>query len=61
MRIRSVHPGVTVDAVVAATGFDLVVPTDVSESRLPTRDELRLLTDVIDPSGTREAEVPDGG
>jgi len=58
MRLRSVHPGVTVDEVVAATGFDLVVPDDVSESRLPTSDELRLIRDVIDPSNLREAEVP---
>ena len=58
MRLRSVHPGVTVDEVVAATGFDLVVPDDVSESRLPTSDELRLMRDVIDPSNLREAEVP---
>ena len=41
MRLRSVHPGVTVDDVVAATGFELVVPDDVPESRLPTADELR--------------------
>jgi acyl CoA:acetate/3-ketoacid CoA transferase beta subunit len=58
MRLRSVHPGVTVDEVVAATGFELVVPDDVPESRLPTADELRLIREVIDPGGRREAEVP---
>jgi acyl CoA:acetate/3-ketoacid CoA transferase beta subunit len=59
MRLRSVHPGVTVDEVVAATGFELVVPDDVPESRLPTADELELIREVIDPDGTREREVPD--
>lgn len=59
MRVRSLHPGVTVDEVVAATGFELVVPDDVPTSRLPTPDELRLLDEVIDPSGTRFREVPD--
>ena len=59
MQLRSVHPGVTVDEVVAATGFSLVVPADVVESRLPTPDELRLLDEVIDPAGTRYREVPD--
>jgi acyl CoA:acetate/3-ketoacid CoA transferase beta subunit len=59
MRLRSVHPGVTVDEVVDATGFELVVPDDVPESRLPTADELRLIREVIDPEGRREAEVPD--
>jgi len=58
MRLRSVHPGVTVDAVVAATGFELEVPSDVGESRLPSDDELRLLSEVIDPTGSRESEVP---
>jgi acyl CoA:acetate/3-ketoacid CoA transferase beta subunit len=58
MRLRSVHPGVTVDEVVAATGFELVIPTDVATSRLPTDDELRLLYTVIDPEGRRETEVP---
>ena len=59
MRLASVHPGVTVDAVVAATGFDPVVPDHVPESRLPTADELELIREVIDPEGTREREVPD--
>ena len=58
MRLRSVHPGVTVDEVVAATGFDLVIPDDVPESRLPTADELRLIRDVIDPNDLRSKEVP---
>jgi hypothetical protein len=57
MRLRSVHPGVTVDEVLAATAFDLVVPDDVPESRLPTPEELALIRDVIDPDGTREREV----
>ena len=35
MRLRSVHPGVTVDEVQDATGFDLVVPDDVPETRSP--------------------------
>jgi acyl CoA:acetate/3-ketoacid CoA transferase beta subunit len=59
MRLRSVHPGVTVDEAVAATGFELVIPDDVPTSRLPTPEELRLLTEVIDPKGTRLREVPE--
>ncbi len=58
MRLRSVHPGVTVDDVIAATGFELVVDDDVPTSRLPTDDELRLIREVIDPKGLREKEVP---
>jgi acyl CoA:acetate/3-ketoacid CoA transferase beta subunit len=59
MRLRSVHPGVSVADVVAATGFELAVPGDVPESRLPTAEELELLREVIDPDGTGAREVPD--
>jgi acyl CoA:acetate/3-ketoacid CoA transferase beta subunit len=58
MCLRSAHPGVTVDEVVAATGFKLVIPNDVPESRLPTDDEQRLIRDVIDPNDLRGKEVP---
>ena len=58
MRVIQVHPGVTVDEVVAATGFELAIADDVTESRLPTDDELTLIRDVIDPKALREKEVP---
>ena len=58
MRIRSVHPGVTVDAAVEATGFPLVVPDDVPTTPAPTPDDVRLLDDVLDPTGLRAVELP---
>ena len=57
MRLRSVHPGVSVDSVREATGFELVVPDDVPETRSPSDDDLRILRDVLDPQGLRDAEV----
>jgi len=60
MRVRSVHPGVTLDEVQAATGFELAVDDDVPTSRLPTPDELELIDTVIDPSGLRYTEVARG-
>ena len=56
MRLRSVHPGVSVDEVVEATGFELVIPDEVPESRLPTGEELWLIREVLDPRGYRKAE-----
>jgi acyl CoA:acetate/3-ketoacid CoA transferase beta subunit len=56
MRLVSVHPGVTVDDVVAATGFELTVD-DVATTRPPTDEELRLIRAVIDPRGLRATEV----
>ena len=57
MRLRSVHPGATVADVVDATGFELVVPDDVPETRQPTPEELELLRSVLDPRGLREREI----
>ncbi|MEU4895711.1 CoA-transferase [Streptomyces sp. NPDC044780] len=58
MRLRSRHPGVTLEEVTEATGFDLVVPDEVPCTREPTETELRLIREVIDPEGLREREVP---
>ena len=58
MRLRSVHPGVSVAEVAAATGFELVVEGNVPETRLPTDEELRWIREVIDPLGIGEKEVP---
>lgn len=63
LRLRSVHPGVTVDDVVAATGFTLALPdghgpNDVPTTREPTSTELVLIREVLDPRGLREREVP---
>jgi acyl CoA:acetate/3-ketoacid CoA transferase beta subunit len=57
MRLRSLHPGVTVDAVREATGFELAVPAEVPTTRAPTDEDLRLLHEVLDPAGQREGEV----
>ena len=57
MRLRSVHPGVTVEEIVEATGFALVIPDDVPDTRLPTPEELALIRDVLDPRGLRDREV----
>ena len=58
MRVRSVHPGVVIEDVIAATGFELVIPDDFATTRLPTDEELRLIRDEIDPLGMGEREVP---
>ncbi len=57
MRLRSVHPGVSVDEVIAQTGFALTVPEQVPQTRPPTDAELRLIREVLDPEHRREAEV----
>jgi acyl CoA:acetate/3-ketoacid CoA transferase beta subunit len=55
-RLRSVHPGVTVDEVTASTGFDLIVASEVATSREPTAEEAAVL-ERLDPTGLRHREV----
>lgn len=57
LRLVSVHPGVTVDDVVAATGFELTMPDAVPETRTPTAEELELIRTVLDPRNLRDREV----
>jgi acyl CoA:acetate/3-ketoacid CoA transferase beta subunit len=57
MRLVSVHPGVGVDDVVAATGFELDVESTVEQTREPTPEELHLIRTVIDPGNQRSREV----
>jgi acyl CoA:acetate/3-ketoacid CoA transferase beta subunit len=58
VRLLSVHPGVTVEEVQEATGFDLAAPDDVPETRLPTMEELLVIREVLDPKELRHQEVP---
>jgi acyl CoA:acetate/3-ketoacid CoA transferase beta subunit len=59
MRLRSVHPGVSVTDVVAATGFDLEMADPIEQTRSPTAEDLRLIREVIDPGGLRRTELAD--
>ncbi|MFG6592747.1 CoA-transferase [Sulfitobacter sp. 1A12157] len=51
MRIRSVHPHSSVEEVVENTAFDLGVHPKIEVTLAPTRDELRLLREKVDPLG----------
>ena len=42
----------------AATGFELAVADDVTETRVPSDEELRIIRERLDPAGAREREVP---
>jgi len=52
VRVRTVHPGVTVAQVQEATGFPLHVPGDVTTTAAPTAAQLALLAR-LDPHGQR--------
>ncbi len=49
MMLEAVYPGVTVQDVIDNTGFELLIPADVSAIEPPSAEELRLLREEIDP------------
>jgi glutaconate CoA-transferase subunit B len=51
MELLSVHPGFDVGDVVENTGFELIIPDDVSVTKPPTGQELKLLREEIDLAG----------
>jgi glutaconate CoA-transferase subunit B len=53
MRVKSVHPGVTLEQVREQTGFELAVAPSVGETAKPTAEQLRWIRDVLDPNDLR--------
>jgi glutaconate CoA-transferase subunit B len=51
MRIDSLHPGVTLDDVRAATGWEPKLAATLATTPSPTADELRLIREELDPGG----------
>jgi glutaconate CoA-transferase, subunit B len=51
MRLVAVHPGVSLDDVRAATGWDLRVADDLQTTPAPSDEELRLIREELDPQG----------
>lgn len=56
IRLVSLHPGVTTDAVVDSTGFGIAIPNDVPETPLPTAEDLELIAR-FDPHKLRATAV----
>lgn len=56
MRIRSLHPGVSVHEVQAATAFELALAAGLGETPRPSPEQLAILRE-LDPHGLAEKEV----
>lgn len=54
--LASIHLGVTLDEVRAATGFGLKVSSTLTETPTPSNDTLRILREQVDPLGIRRLE-----
>jgi glutaconate CoA-transferase, subunit B len=51
MRLDSLHPGATVDAVRDSIGWEIAVADDLATTPEPTATELRLIREELDPTG----------
>ncbi len=51
MRLKSLHPGVSVEDVKKNTGFELVIPASVPATEPPTAEQLHVLRTRIDAQG----------
>ena len=51
LRLKSLHPGVTLDQVRAQTGFDLVSPEEIPTTEAPSAEELHFLRTRVDVDG----------
>ena len=59
MRLRSAHPGVSVEQIREATGFELIVEGDVPQTPPPTPEQVRLIRE-LDPTDARKREFSRG-
>jgi hypothetical protein len=59
MRLKSLHPGVTLETVQESTGFEVLLPeSDIPITEPPTAEELRILREEVDPTSMRLREFP---
>jgi glutaconate CoA-transferase subunit B len=50
MRLKSLHPEVSVEDVTNSTNFELIIPETIGQNEPPSAEELRLLREEIDPT-----------
>lgn len=56
LRLLSVHPGVSVDEVIASTGFEICVPDTVHVTPAPTVEQLEIIRQ-LDPHNIRARQL----
>jgi len=49
MMVLSIHPGVSKEGMLSSMGFAPAMPAVIPTTEPPTREQVRLIRDVIDP------------
>jgi acyl CoA:acetate/3-ketoacid CoA transferase beta subunit len=60
MQLITKHPGVDIEEIKENTSFDLAMSKSIQETEPPTKDQIGLIRDKIDPNGTRRLEMLGG-
>ncbi len=60
MRLASLHPDIDIETIIKSTGFDLIIPNKIKNTKPPTKKEIKLLREKIDPLNIRKLEVLTG-
>ncbi len=60
MRLNSIHPNKDLDTIIKSTGFELIIPKDIQQTKPPTIKEIKLLREKVDPLEIRKLEVVSG-
>ena len=50
MQIESLHPGVTLEEVLDNMSFKPLIPENIAETEAPTKEQVKLIREVIDPN-----------
>lgn len=58
IRIKSLHPGITVEQVVENTGFELAIDDNIPTTAAPTQEQLDIINE-LDPSNIRSKQLKD--
>ncbi len=56
LRLRRLHPGVSVEEVIENTGFEICIPEDVSETTAPTAEQMEIIA-ALDPLNLRARQL----
>ena len=59
-RLVSIHPGIALDYVRAQTGGDFLIAEPLPQTEPPSKEDLRLIRDEVDPFGIRQLEFVPG-
>ena len=56
MKLGSIHPGVDLETLKGSTGFEIITPDELKETLPPTKKEIKLLREKVDPLNIRKLE-----